>query len=201
MPQAVIIYKRREGAGSGSGYASRNATSYKEISKMSQGKIQTLLDENRIKEIALGSRKDIQAKAELKTVRLNIKRLGKRFNVVYKKICFDDSEIGVKALGEKDYHSQDPLTWIDERRLDEELFFKNRERTVHQLIKLIKSNRLVKVNVQLKDDGAWYQILKQKEVIKEIHISEIASEYEAREVLRNGLDHWLGTLFRAVISK
>jgi len=198
MPVAVKIY-REGGSKSKSGYAYRKAIPYRDIEKMSQQSIKKLMDEWRRKEAELAGRKDLAAKAQLKVARLNIRRLGRRYAVVFNKLPYPD-QMPVDSPG-KVFCSTSPLPWKTEERLDEELFLESREKRVKELLRIVKSGRGFRIEIKLRDDGAWFEILKKKEVVKEEKISDVMTVHEVREVLRGGLEGMLGSTFRALLRK
>ena len=200
MPISVRVYNPvSEGSSKRStGYASRNAIPYKQIMQMSQETIKAELELWQKKESELQGRKDIHARAALKVARLNIRRLGKRYAVVFTKLPYPD-DMPVDTAG-KSFHCVSPLNWADEERIEEEFFLQRREERIEQLVSLVKSDKMIKVEITFKQDEAYFEIIKSRRIIKEEKVSDIMTMREARAILRAGTEGLLGKAFRALLT-
>lgn len=200
MPIAVKVYNpAAEGSSKHtSGYASRNAIPYKEIMMMSQQAIKAKLEEWQKQEAACRGRKDIHGNAALKVARLNVRRLTKRYAAVFNKLPWPD-DMPVNGSG-KNFRYEAPLHWPDEERIDEQLFLLSREKRIAELVSIVKSDDLIKVEIEFKNDQAYFEFLKSKRIIREEKVSDLMTMREAREILRAGTEGFLGRAFRALLS-
>jgi len=203
MAITVKVYDHSSETGGSSGrtkgYASRNAIPYKTIMKMSQDSIRKALTEWQKKEAELVGRKDIKAKAQLKVARLNIRRLGKRLSVVWKILPYPD-DMPVDSPG-KSFRCVSPLPWADEQRVNEELFLETRDKRLEELLSIIKSDTGVKVEIRFRDDQAWFDTLKGRQVIREDKVADVMTKEEVREVFRNGMEGLLGRTLKALLRR
>lgn len=199
MPIAVRTYTRsEEGKSKQSGHTLRHAIPYSEIMGMTQETIKKLIREWEKKEAEARGRKDVAGKAALKIARLNLKRLTRRYAAVFRKLPHPDN-MPVDRSG-KTFRCVAPLPWADEERLDEELFLKAREKRIAELISLIRSDNLIKVEIEFKHDQAYFEFVKQHQIIREEKVSDLMTMSEAREILRAGTESFLGNAFRALLT-
>lgn len=204
MPIAVKVFKPATESSSEtrpSAYVRNHAIRYEAIMGLSQKVIKDCIAywQKKEDELNLSGRMDEQTQLDRKVIRLNLRRFVKRYHAVFKKLP-DPKSMPVDTAG-KTFRCVSPLPWRDESRIEEELFLKARDKRLAELVRLVRSDDMVKIEIVFRDDGAYFEFLKERQVVKEERVAELMTISEAREILRAGTESFLGRAFRALISR
>jgi len=91
--------------------------------------------------------------------------------------------------------------WADEARIEEELFLKARDKRIDELVRLTRSEDHIKIEIEFRDDQAYFELLVNRRVIREERVSELMTMSEARAILRSGTENFLGRAFQALLAR
>lgn len=131
--------------------------------------------------------------------KLNIKRIAKKIHKLMGSLVDTNAPSVVHVDENIHYASINPFERI-EQIADEELWYKQREEKMKKFVSVLRSDKTIRVKIQFQDDGVWYKLLRRSDVLDSVHVSQIVTKEELRQILHIGIKNLLGTAFTTALG-